>query len=76
MLNLTLTTVQSDMDRVSDKIDHLVRTLYYKKRSDVVDELCLLKAHLFTIRKLREKERKKEILAVEETVMSIQLKYT
>lgn len=72
-LNIPLTPIKSDEDRLSDKIDGLVRTLYYKNKQDVIDQLCLLKGRLYLAKRMKEKERKAEVLSVEKAISELQM---
>jgi hypothetical protein len=69
-------TIQTETERVSDKIDHLVRTLYYKNKRDIVDSLCLLKNKLYELRGLPEKQRKAGVAKIADEVQAIKIQHS
>lgn len=68
-----LAPMKSDEDRISEKIDGLVRTLHYKNQPDVVNSLCLLKGRLCLAKRLSDKERKTTTQKIEQEVRELQL---
>lgn len=69
-------TPKSDEDRLLEKIDKLIRSLYYKpNKTEGIDNLCLLKGRICDIKSLPDKKRKAELATVEEAITKIQLSY-